>query len=53
MSTFQITALTLSLIGAAIAIFCYLPGAIKTLKYNDTRGISAVMFGMTCLGCVI
>lgn len=42
-----------SLIGAAIAIFCYMPGAIKTIKYNDTRGISALMFGLTCFGCLI
>ncbi len=46
-------AFAFSLFGAAIAIFCYMPGAIKTLKCNDTRGISALMFGLTCFGCLI
>ena len=53
MNSLQIAAFTLSIIGAFIAIFCYLPGAIKTLKYNDTRGISAIMFGLTVIGCSI
>lgn len=47
------SAFAFSLLGAAIAIFCYMPGALKTLKTNDTRGISEWMFGLTCFGCLI
>ncbi len=53
LSSLSLWAFVLSLIGACIAVFCYMPGAIKTIKYNDTRGISAVMFGLTVLGCLI
>lgn len=53
MNTLELTAFIFSLIGSAIAIFCYLPGAIKVMKYNDTRSISALMFSMTCFGCLL
>lgn len=53
LSSLSLWAFILSLIGAGIAIFCYMPGAIKTIKYNDTRGISAIMFGLTVFGCLI
>ncbi len=43
----------LSMLGALIAIGCYLPGVIKVFKYKDTRSISILMFKLTTIGCVL
>ena len=43
----------LSMLGAIIAICCYLPGVIKVLRFNDTRSISIWMFLLTTLGCCL
>ena len=43
----------LSMLGALIAIGCYLPGVIKVFKYKDTRSISTLMFKLTTIGCVL
>ncbi len=53
MTTLEIAAFALSLIGAVIAMVSYTPGVIKVFKTNDTRGISFLMFGLTAFGCVM
>ena len=43
----------LSMVGAIIAICCYLPGVIKVVRFNDTRSMSVWMFLITALGCLL
>ena len=43
----------LSMVGAIIAICCYLPGVIKVVRFNDTRSMSVWMFLFTTLGCLL
>ena len=43
----------LSMVGAVIAICCYLPGVIKVVRFNDTRSMSVWMFLFTTLGCLL
>ena len=47
---FLVVAFWLSMIGAIVAICCYLPGVIKVVKFNDTRSMSLWMFLITTLG---
>ena len=41
------------MLGAVVATICYLPGAIKVAKTNDTRSISRAMFILTSCGCLL
>lgn len=50
---FLIVAFWLSMLGAIIAICCYLPGVMKVVKFNDTRSMSIWMFLFTTLGCCL
>ena len=50
---FLLVAFCLSMLGVVIAMVCYLPGVIKTFKYNDTRSISTLMYTLTTLGCLL
>lgn len=50
---FLLIAFCLSMFGTVLAIFCYLPGVIKTFKYNDTRSISTLMFSLATFGCLM
>lgn len=50
---FLLIAFCLSMFGTVLAIFCYLPGVIKTFKYNDTRSISTLMFSLATFGCLV
>ena len=43
----------LSMVGAIIAICCYLPGVIKVVRFNDTRSMSVWMFLFTTLGSLL
>ena len=43
----------LSMVGAIIAICCYLPGVIKVVRFNDTRSMSVWMFLFTTLGTLL
>lgn len=52
-NAFLFVAFCLSILGVIVAIVCYLPGVIKTFKYNDTRSISALMFTITTFGCLL
>lgn len=50
---FLLVAFCLSMLGVVIATVCYLPGVIKTFKYNDTRSISTLMFTLTTFCCLL
>ena len=41
------------MLGAVIATICYLPGAVKVARSNDTRSISRAMFILTSCGCIL
>ncbi|MCF0227438.1 MAG: hypothetical protein HUJ52_01310, partial [Malacoplasma sp.] len=41
----------LQMFGAVLATVCYLPGALRVAKTNDTRSISKAMFVLTSCGC--
>ena len=43
----------LSMVGAIVAICCYLPGVIKVVRFNDTRSMSVWMFLFTTLGSLL
>lgn len=43
----------IGLFASLIATICYIPGAIKVLKTNDTRAISLTMYILTVFGCFI
>ena len=43
----------LQIFGALLATICYLPGALRVAKTNDTRSISKTMFILTSSGCIL